>query len=378
MEKVFIYKETEYTDEGMHALIERIFSDIGCDMLGKNVLIKPNLVTKNGVDTGATTHPKMLRALCIALLERGHAVSIAESHGGTYTDSSLESQFKACGVTEAVAGLDVKLCTKAERTRVSCPDGLAVKQFELVKACAEADCIIDMCKVKTHALTMFSCCAKNMFGCVPGLSKFELHASFTEPVSFTRMLNDLCLLKKPVLCIADGIRGMQGNGPTAGITRDFGFVAASRDAYACDLVCAHLLGLKAEDVPQLADAVKRGLIPEKLPDGCTNLSAEELESMRIKDCVLPDTHSTGSVSLIAKLQRLGGGRFIKLFQPKPKIKKSLCVACGKCAEYCPVKTIDMKSGKPKINRKSCIRCFCCQELCPKKAIFVKTNRILKL
>ncbi len=378
MEKVFIYKESEYTDEAMRSLIERIFADVGSDYLGEHVLIKPNLVAKGGIDTGATTHPRMLRALCIALLERGHRVSIAESHGGTYTDASLSSQFKACGVTEAVAGLEVTLCTTAERVRVSCPDGLAVKQFELVKAIAEADCIIDLCKVKTHALTVFSCGAKNMFGSVPGLSKFELHASFTEPISFTRMLNDLCLLKKPVLCIADGIRGMQGNGPTAGITRDFGFVAVSRDVYACDLVCAKLLGLSAMEVPQLADAVKRGLIPETPPEGCTNLSASELEALRIKDVVLPDTHSTGSVSLIARLQGLGGGRFIKLFQPKPKVRRRDCVGCGKCAEYCPVKTIEMKNGRPRIKRESCIRCFCCQELCPKKAIFVKTNRILKL
>ena len=96
----------------MRSLIEGIFADMSGDgFLGERVLIKPNLVTKNGIDTGATTHPTMLRALCEYLLEHGHSVCIAESHGGTFTDSSLSSQFKACGVTDAVAGLDVTLCT---------------------------------------------------------------------------------------------------------------------------------------------------------------------------------------------------------------------------------------------------------------------------
>ncbi len=381
MEKVFIYPEKEYTIKKMRSLTDKIFADTNAAEFlteGTRVLVKPNLVTKNGVDTGATTHPLMLRAVCEKLLALGCTVSVAESHGGTYTDASLSSQFKACGVTEALEGLPVRLCTTAERATVACPDGVAVKSFELIKPMTEADCIIDLCKIKTHALTAFSGAAKNMFGAVPGLSKFELHARFTEATSFTCMLNDLCLLLKPRLCIADGIRGMQGNGPTAGVTRDFGFVVASRDAFSCDRCCVALLGIDAASVPQLADAIKRGLCDAEFSLADTNLSETEFEAIRIKDLLLPDTHSTGAVSMIARLQKMGGGRVIKLFQPKPKVRKSDCVGCGKCAEYCPVHTIEMKTGRPKIHRDKCIRCFCCQELCPKKAIYIKTNKILKL
>ncbi len=381
MEKVFIYEEKEYTIEKMRALVKRIFDDTAAEEFlkqGTKVLVKPNLVTKNGIDTGATTHPLMIRALCETLVALGCDVSVAESHGGTYTDASLASQFKACGITEALDGLDVRICTKAERVTVPCPDGLAVKSFELIKPMAEPDCIIDLCKIKTHALTMFSGAAKNMFGAVPGLSKFELHARFTEASSFVRMLNDLCLLLKPRLCIADGIRGMEGNGPTAGVTRDFGFVVAARDAFACDRTCVALLGIDPMTVPQLADAIGRKLCSEEFSSADTNLSESDFYRIRIKDTLLPDTHSTGTVSLIARLQKMGGGRVIKLFQPKPKIRKSDCVGCGKCAEYCPVSTIEMKNGRPKIHRNKCIRCFCCQELCPKKAIYIKTNKILKL
>ncbi len=381
MEKVFIYGETEYTIEKMRALTARIFADTAAQEFlkpGTRVLVKPNLVAKNGIESGATTHPLMLRAVCERLLSLGCSVSVAESHGGTYTDGSLFSQFKACGVTDAVAGLDVRLCTKAERVDVPCPDGVAVKSFELIKPMTEADVIVDLCKIKTHALTGFSGAAKNMFGAVPGLSKFELHARFTEAKDFTRMLNDLCLLLKPRLCIADGIRGMEGNGPTAGKTRDFGFVVASRCAFSCDRGCVALLGIDAMSIPQLADAIERGLCTAEFSHRNTNLTKEEFEKLRIKDILPPDTHSTGAVSMIARLQKMGGGRVIKLFQPKPKVRKRDCVGCGKCAEYCPVHTIEMKKGRPKIHRDKCIRCFCCQELCPKKAIYIKTSKILNL
>ncbi|MBQ4648256.1 MAG: DUF362 domain-containing protein [Clostridia bacterium] len=380
MEKVYLYKAADYQEQTMQKLMKDVFAPYGgakAFLKGKKrVLIKPNLVTKKGIESGATTHPKMLRALCTTLLEAGAEISVAESHGGTYTDSSLRSQFAACGVTEALSDLNVKLCTKAESVTVDTPHGLITKNFEIIKPIAEAELIINLCKVKTHALTMYSGAAKNTFGAVPGLRKFELHARFPQINDFVRMLNDLHVALPICLNIADGIVGMEGNGPTAGITRNFGFVAVSTDAFMCDSVCATLLGLN--DVPQLLDAKARALCPESVGYECTNLSEAEFEGFKIRDLVLPDSHPKGKISLITRMQNMCGGRVIKFFKPRPKIDRKKCVRCGKCAEYCPVKTIEMKGGKPKIHRDKCILCFCCQELCPPKAVYIKTNRILKI
>ncbi len=366
----------------MSALIKSVFAPYGgaAAFMGdkKRVLIKPNLVTKNGIESGATTHPAMLRALCLELISAGAEVCVAESHGGTYTDLSVKSQFTACGVTDALKDLPVKLCTAAESVTVAVPKGTRIKSVELLKPIAEAELIINLCKIKTHALTMYSGAAKNTFGAVPGLRKFELHARFPDIGDFVAMLNDLHLALPVALNIADGILGMEGNGPTAGTSRAFGFVAVSTNAFLCDKVCARLLGLNCPDVPQLADAIGRGLCPEKTDCSLTNLSNEEFEGLRIQNLIKPDTHPKGKVSPIARLQKMGGGRVIKLFKPRPKINRKVCVGCGKCAEYCPVKTIEMKKGKPKIHRGACISCFCCQELCPLKAVYIKTNRILKL
>ncbi len=382
MEKVHIFFENEYTEEKMDALSCAMLAPYG-GALGlaagrKSVLIKPNLVSKKPLDTGATTHPLMLRAVCKQFISAGVKVCVAESHGGTYTEATAKAQLLGCGVTEALKDLDVELYTKAESTVLHYENGKISKSFEVLKPVTEVDFIVNMCKLKTHTLATYSGAAKNTFGVVPGLRKFELHARFTEIKDFTRMLNDLHLSLPVELNIVDGILGMEGNGPTAGLPRRYGFVAVCKSAFVCDLVCTNLLGLSPDMVPQVKDAIERKLCPEKAGFELTNLTKEEYEGARVKDLKLPDSAPAGAVSLIAFLQNLGGGRVIKLFQPKPKVNKRQCIGCGKCAEYCPVKTIDMKKKRPVIKRDKCIRCFCCQELCPIGAMYIKTNRILKL
>ena len=377
MDKVYLYKAADYSEDTMRALAKNVFAPYGgatAFLNGRSkVLVKPNLVTKKGIDTGATTHHAMLRAICEELLAAGAEVCVAESHGGTYSKSAVKSQFEACGVTNALKDLPVKLYTEAESYIAEYCEGTVAKSFELIKPIAETELIINLCKIKTHAMTLYSGAAKNTFGTVPGMRKFELHARFPAICDFVRMLNDLHLSLPVALNIADGILGMEGNGPTAGKSRSFGFVAVSGSAFMCDLVCADLLGLR--EVPQLTDAAARGLCPTAADYGMSNLNKEEYDALRIKNLLLPDSKPRGKV---AALQRVCGGRVIKLFSPRPKINRKVCVGCGKCAEYCPVHTIEMKNGKPQIHRKDCIACFCCQELCPFKAVYIKTNRILKL
>ena len=64
--------------------------------------------------------------------------------------------------------------------------------------------------------------------------------------------------------------------------------------------------------------------------------------------------------------------------PCPKVKKSGCIGCGKCAKICPAKAISMQNKLPVIDRKACIHCFCCQEFCPKGAMGVSRPVIERL
>ncbi|HFC97266.1 MAG TPA: DUF362 domain-containing protein [Thermosulfurimonas dismutans] len=66
----------------------------------------------------------------------------------------------------------------------------------------------------------------------------------------------------------------------------------------------------------------------------------------------------------------------------PKIDKKRCVACGTCAEFCPVGAPEPAQGtkKPRyrINEKRCIGCGECIAVCPQEAIKVQWNEKAEL
>ena len=87
--------------------------------------------------------------------------------------------------------------------------------------------------------------------------------------------------------------------------------------------------------------------------------------------------------MLAFALTFGGGRFKRLFEPKPKIDKKKCIGCGECQRSCPKQTIVMKTKKgggrvAKIEDKNCIKCYCCQELCPHGGVKIHKNLILKM
>ena len=45
-------------------------------------------------------------------------------------------------------------------------------------------------------------------------------------------------------------------------------------------------------------------------------------------------------------------------------RHSDCIACGACAEECPVSCISEKDGKYVINADECVECGSCANVCP--------------
>lgn len=45
-----------------------------------------------------------------------------------------------------------------------------------------------------------------------------------------------------------------------------------------------------------------------------------------------------------------------------------CVACGTCADECPVSAISEGDGKYEINADECVDCGSCEAVCPTGAI----------
>ncbi len=345
----------------------------------KKIAIKPNLVISKKPENGATTHPVFMRCAISALKmfgAEGMELIVAESPGGPYTPATIKSHYTVCGIDEN-CGAPLNYATDAEIMMF--PEGITCKRFNVISPIAQADVILNLCKLKTHSLTKISCAQKNYFGVIPGVEKFEMHAAYSRQEDFRSMLCDLSEMlrkNKTLINLCDGILGMEGNGPTGGTPRHYGVVLSSLSPYCLDLAAEKILGFDGT-APMVTLAKERGLCPLTADE--LTVVGDILDELRVHDVIPPDSQRK---TFLNQLPELFGGKLAGFFSPKPYINKNKCVGCGECARSCPMHTIELaqKNGKKqaKINRSKCILCYCCQELCPVVAVDVKQNALIKL
>lgn len=376
-EPVALAKVGEYDVGLIESTIRGQLKELGLSGMfdGKRVVIKPNLVMKKSPDAAATTHPVVLEAMIRVLKDSAADILIAESPPGLYTESALKGFYSACQITQVAEKYGVRLNTDTSSREVALPDAKTAHGFELITPLLDADVIVNLAKLKSHALTKFSGAVKNYFGSIPGLAKVETHARFPDYGDFGSMLTDLCAFfagNKPTFNLLDGIVAMEGNGPTGGEPRKLGYLVAGVNPFNVDIVGTKLIGF--DDVIMLEEAKKRGYASDS-PE------VIGVEPERVSDFVKPDSSAGGGISALNFLSKAFGGRLNRWLQPKPFVETAKCIGCGACARSCPKKTIELV-GDPKkhahIIDRDCIKCFCCQELCPVKAVVIKKNPVMKL
>ena len=376
-EPVALAKVDEYDVGLIESTIRGQLKELGLSGMfdGKRVVIKPNLVMKKSPDAAATTHPVVLEAMIRVLKDSAADILIAESPPGLYTESALKGFYNACGITQVAEKYGVRLNSDTSSREVALPDAKTAHGFELITPLLDADVIVNLAKLKSHALTKFSGAVKNYFGSIPGLAKVETHARFPDYNDFGSMLTDLCAFfagNKPTFNLLDGILAMEGNGPTGGEPRKLGYLVAGANPFNVDIVGTKLIGF--DDVIMLEEAKKRGY-------ACDSPTVIGVAPERVSDFVKPDSSAGGGISALNFLSKAFGGRLNRWLQPKPFVETAKCIGCGACARSCPKKTIELV-GDPKkhahIIDRDCIKCFCCQELCPVKAVVIKKNPVMKL
>ena len=327
----------------------------------KKVLIKPNLLRGASPAKGITTNPQLVDAVVRYLHGRGITdITLADSSGGLYTPALMRGIYAACGMT----GNGYTLNEDCSYERVH-KEGF--RAFNILTPIIQADIIINLPKLKTHSMTVMSGAIKNLFGAIPGLQKPELHCLNPDPESFAAMLVELAQVVTPTYTIIDAVDAMEGDGPSGGEICHPGLTIASRNIYSLDRFCAdEILQVGASRVPMLVAA--EHLMEENEVVG---------EWTRPEyGFVLPKSVSVDFVSIFPKSLRGPIRSFMdRALVAMPRIKKKVCIGCGKCAESCPQHTISIAEKKAVIDLRSCISCFCCQEMCPVKAI--KTVRKIK-
>lgn len=345
----------------------------------EKILLKPNLLAKALPQRAITTHPTVFEAVAKLLVEKGYQhVSYGDSPGSpTVTPRKCA---EGCGLAEPADRLGLTLADFEDGSTVTYPAGKVSHAMVLANGVQQADALINLCKMKTHALERITGAVKNMYGCILGINKGAGHVVYPNSEIFADYLIDINRLVKPRLAIMDGITAMEGNGPSSGTPIDMKMLLFSDDPVALDSVFAALVHLDPKLVPTCVSGQREGLgvmdldsITVRTPNG----------DLSVSDAVAQYGNASFDVfrgelkkSLLAKVTPL-----LPMLQSRPKVDLNKCIACGICERACPVPEKAVHSGngqKARYDYKKCIKCYCCQEMCPAKAINVYRPPLSKL
>lgn len=377
MEKVVVKKCETYSEDIVIERLQEIFKLLGglenFIKPGKKVLLKVNLLMGKPPEAAVTTNPILVKSVARLIKEAGGEVVIGDSPGGPFTVNLLKKAYNTSGLAKIASEVGASLNFNTEEERVYCPEGKYNKSFVLGKYVTDADLIINMPKLKTHGMTMYTGAVKNLFGAIPGLLKAEYHLKMPRIDLFSQMLLDLANCVKPTLNIMDGILGMEGEGPSAGTPREFGYILASPSPLALDIAAIYLMGITPiTKAPIISAAREWGLI-SSIED--IELVGDKLVPQ--KDVKIPRVEKASNL-IDRRLPHPISNLLDKLMRPRPIFNHDECVGCGVCYQNCPAKTIRFIDQKPVVDLEGCIRCFCCQELCEYRAVDIKRPLLGKL
>jgi uncharacterized protein (DUF362 family)/ferredoxin-like protein FixX len=354
-----IVKESLYEYPRLREDVFSILSDLDNVMIqkGSTVLIKPNLLAAAPPEKAVTTHPLVIRAATEYALERGSRVTVGDS--GPL--GSFERIITKCGAKEALRGLPVSLEELTESKAIGTSGKFST--LELSAQALDADVVISLPKLKTHAQMTLTLAVKNFFGCVVGMRKPEWHFRVGENKElFAELLVTIYQSLGPSLSLMDAILAMEGDGPgTGGKPRHLGLLIGSTDAVSLDIAVCRMLGIEPFSLPTNKAAERLGVPGE--PEISRELRC-------VEDFSIPETGDL-----------LFGPGFAKDFlrrhiTSRPQSVDKVCKLCNECLEVCPAGAISNPGGSLDFDYEKCIRCYCCLEVCPHGAM-EKHDSILK-
>jgi len=202
------------------------------------VIIKPNLT--NAKPPPVTTNVGAAEA--VYKYCRAHCsgdVVIGEGCG----DGVTADTFEANGYADLARKYGVELIdfNTAPAVTLTRDYALQLKEFHIPEIAVEAF-IISLPVLKDHSFTKSTISMKNMFGLAPApyyqgsWNKSKLHSPSTHKSVF-----DVCLYKRPDLCVVDASVALSGM-HLSGKENRLGVILAGSDAVAVDAVGSRLLG----------------------------------------------------------------------------------------------------------------------------------------
>ncbi|TAF09254.1 MAG: DUF362 domain-containing protein [Nostocales cyanobacterium] len=276
--------EQEALRESLTTLLEPFGGMAAFVKPGNRVLLKPNLLTGSRPTKECTTRPELVRAVAEMVIEVGGKPFLGDSPAF----GSAKGVAEANGLLPILEALNIPIVEFHGKRYQTVNDNF--NHLLLSKETMEADVIINLPKVKSHAQLTVTLGVKNLFGCVPGKMKAWWHFEAGKDANrFGEMLVETARAINPNLTILDGIIGHEGNGPSGGEPRDLGVLAASKNVFALDRAVLEILKVSPLEVPTMAASQRLGICPELSEIEFPNLSPDllQIEDWRLPDKLIP-------------------------------------------------------------------------------------------
>jgi uncharacterized protein (DUF362 family) len=255
---VFIARNQRY-DSGLQRTIRDGLLAIGIkpsSLLGKRVLLKPNLVEPLRTVLHRTTHPAVILAVAEVFRRWGAQVLVGEG-SGHIRDSELalsESCLDEDLEQARVEFTDLNYDDVEWLENIGCASRL--KGFYAPHAAMAAEVIISLPKLKTHHWIGMTAAMKNLYGILPGTMygwpKNVLHHNGIPETVF-----DITASLPSSLAVVDAIDCMEGDGPIMGGLKRMGLLVIGKNLPAVDATCARIMGLNPARIDYLRLAAGR-------------------------------------------------------------------------------------------------------------------------
>jgi ferredoxin len=250
----------------------------------------------------------------------------------------------------------------------------------VAEPCLQADYLINVPKIKTHAEAGMSVAVKNLMGCVVGADTRIMH------LDLGANLVRLNQAVQPDLILVDGLIGMEGNGPGDGSPRRLDLLLAGRDPYELDLLVSRLMGLDAKESSYLKVAQQKGIIDDDVLrqmediDPMVTLEAPPQRSLVTR---ILEHHSLGRLRDLTRF--IHGSEWARRLLYRFRIMQDvyetseanvetlileheLCDRCGLCLDVCPVELPITDKDFDFYASSDCLGCLYCAFICPQEAI----------
>jgi uncharacterized protein (DUF362 family) len=231
-------------------------------IVGRKVLLKPNLVEPSRKLPHMTTHPAVVLAAAEVFRRWGAEVVVGEGPGHVrdtqmaLAESGLGPALESASLRFADLNYE-DLFWVGNAGRASRLAG-----FSLPRSVAEADLVVSMPKLKTHHWVGMTAAMKNLYGVLPGI-KYGWPKNVLHHAGIPETVFDINASLPRTIAIVDGIVCMEGDGPILGSPKSLGLVAIGPNPTAVDATCARIIGLDPLRISYLKLARRLGPLDER-------------------------------------------------------------------------------------------------------------------